>query len=762
LAGNGSQQWLLRRKSDTAFTSTTTVRIPDQQKLKDVACLETFNMEFGDLRQKVEDRLPLEELELLEHAWVLAQAAHAGQRRASGEPYTEHCLQVTGLLADWGLDAPTLAAGLLHDVVEDSVVSIEDLKMDFGDEIASLVDGVTKLSQFDDLSGKGERDLLDNEAESLRKMILAGIDEVRVVIIKLADRLHNMRTLGSLPEDRRKQNARETLEIFAPLANRLGMWQVKWELEDLGFRWLNPEKYKEIARLIGQRREVREQHIERIVQTLRQHLKSTGIEAEVTGRPKHIHSIHRKMARKNLPFEQIYDIRGVRVVVNTVSDCYATLGVVHNLWRPIPGEFDDFIAMPKDNMYQSLHTAVVADDGNTLDVQIRTHDMHRTAELGIAAHWRYKEGRKGDEGFDAKIAWLRSLMDWRQEVDDAREFVESLREDIFEDRVLVFTPKGDIKDLPASATPIDFAYTIHTEVGHRCRGAKANGRLVALDYRLQNGDQVEIITAKRGGPSRDWLNPNLGYIKTARARQKIRQWFRRQSREENIARGREILEKELNRLGIAQMSYEEIARRFDLDKVSDFLAAVGYGDIHAQQLATRAVEIRKEKEDDDDALKLPVTAPLSVPADGVTVQGVGNLLTKTAGCCNPLPGDDILGYVTRGQGVTIHRRDCKNLLYLLERDSDRLIEVTWGPEEQTYPVVVAIRAYDRGGLLRDIASLVAEENCSMSAVNITTYQKEHTATITATLQISSVAQLSRILTRVERLPNVVEAHRQIA
>ena len=717
-------------------------------------------MKFKDLQRRVQDRLPPGDQELLERAWDLTQAAHEGQRRSSGEPYTEHCLQVAGLLADWGLDASTLAAGLLHDVVEDSVIAVEDLKQEFDAQVASMVDGVTKLSQFDDLSGKARKDLLDDEAESLRKMILAGIDDVRIVIIKLADRLHNMRTLASLSEERRLRIARETLEIFAPLANRLGMWQVKWELEDLGFRWLDPTTYKDISRRIGKRLTEREHHITRIVETLKAHLKAVGIEAEVTGRPKHIYSIHRKMVRKGLPFEEIYDIRGVRIIVNSVAECYGALGVVHNLWRPVPGEFDDFIAMPKDNMYQSLHTTVVADDGNSLDVQIRTHQMHRIAELGIAAHWRYKEGAKHDEGFDAKVAWLRSLMDWRQEVDDAREFVKSLKEDIFEDRVLVFTPKGDIKDLPAGATPIDFAYTIHTEVGHRCRGARVNGRLMALDYRLQNGDQVEIITSKRGGPSRDWLNPTLGYIKTARARQKIRQWFRRQSREENIVRGREILEKELRRLGLAQSRFEKIAQLFDYDNVDDFLAAVGYGDIHAQQLATRVVQIGEPEEEED--LQLPVTTPRSVPTDGVAVQGVGNLFTRTAGCCNPLPGDEILGYVTRGQGVTIHRRDCKNLLYLLERDSDRLIEVTWGPERQTYPVVVIIRAYDRGGLLRDIAGLVAEEGCSMSAVNITTHKREHMATITATLEISTVAQLSRILARIERLPNVVDAHRQTA
>jgi GTP pyrophosphokinase len=717
-------------------------------------------MTFADLKKRVQDRLVPADLELLDHAWELTQAAHEGQRRSSGEPYIEHCLHVAGLLADWGLDASTLAAGLLHDVVEDSVISVEDLQIDFGNEIASMVDGVTKLSQFDELSGRANRELLNGEAESLRKMILAGVDDVRIVIIKLADRLHNMRTLASLSEERRQRIARETLEIFAPLANRLGMWQVKWELEDLGFRWLDAEVYRDISRRIGKRRVVREQHIARIVRTLKQHLKAAEIQAEVTGRPKHIYSIHRKMVRKGLPFEEIYDIRGVRVIVNTVAECYGALGVVHNLWRPVPGEFDDFIAMPKDNMYQSLHTTVVADDGASLDVQIRTYEMHRIAELGIAAHWRYKEGSKQDEGFDAKVAWLRSLMDWRQEVDDAREFVKSLKEDVFEDRVLVFTPKGDIRDLPAGATPIDFAYTIHTEVGNRCRGAKVNGRLVALDYRLQNGDQVEIITSKRGGPSRDWLNPTLGYIKTARARQKIRQWFRRQSREENITRGREILEKELRRLGLAQSRFEKIAQLFDYDNVDDFLAVIGYGDIHTQQLVTRVVQIREPEEKED--LQLPVTAPRPVSTDGVAVQGVGNLLARTAGCCNPLPGDDILGYVTRGQGVTIHRRDCKNLLYLVERDSDRLIEVTWGLEEQTYPVVVIIRAYDRGGLLRDIAGLVADEGCSMSAVNITTHKREHMATITATLEISSVVQLSRILSRIERLPNVVDAHRQTA
>ena len=707
------------------------------------------------LLQHIPDTLSRNGRELIERAYELAEVAHSGQKRASGEPYIQHSLTVAQILADLRLDSATIAAGLLHDVVEDSTVTVDDLRQDFGDEVASLVDGVTKLGQIDKLSQMTQRDLQDEEAESLRKMFLAMADDVRVVLIKLADRLHNMRTLGALSEERQRRIAEETLEIFAPLANRLGIWQMKWELEDLGFRYLNPLKYQEIAAQFDERRADRERRIARIIEILEKRLKKEGLEAEISGRPKHIYSIYGKMKRKGLPFEQIHDVRGVRIIVNTVQECYAVLGIVHSLWRPIPGEFDDFIATPKDNMYQSLHTAVVGPDGKTLEVQIRTHEMHRRAELGIAAHWRYKEHAKRDAAFEAKIAWLRSLMDWRQEVTDAWEFIDSLKSDVFQDRVYTFTPKGDIIDLPAGSTPIDFAYHIHTEVGHRCRGAKVNGKIVPLDYQLQNGDQVEILTAKHGGPSRDWLNPHLGYIKTSRARQKIRQWFRRQGRAESVAQGRQLLEKELKRLSLDQKNYEEIATLLKFDKIEDLLAAIGYGDINVQQIAARLIEAEKEEEEPE----LPKVAPPPPVVAGVTVRGVGDLLTRLAGCCHPLPGDPVVGYVTRGRGITIHRRDCRNILYL--KDKERLIEVDWGEDlKQVFPVMIQILAYDRTGLMRDVTEIMAGERINITAANIATHPKDHTAVITATLEISSILQLSRVLAKIERLPNVFEARRK--
>jgi GTP pyrophosphokinase len=662
-------------------------------------------------------------------------------------------------LAELHLDPATIAAGLLHDVVEDTIVTIKDLRQDFGDEVAKLVDGVTKLEHIDQLSQISHRALEYEEAESLRKMFLAMVDDVRVVLIKLADRLHNMHTLAALPPSRRRKFARETLDIFAPLASRLGIWQIKWELEDLSLRHLEPDQYQEIARLVAERRADREKHVAEIVEILRKALKEAAIQAEVTGRPKHIYSIHKKMERKGIDFDQIYDVRGVRIIVSEVKDCYAALGIVHSLWSPIPGEFDDFIATPKDNMYQSLHTAVVAPGGKPLEVQIRTQEMHRTAELGIAAHWRYKEQQaKRDVAFEDKIAWLRSLMDWRQEVADAGEFVASVKSDVFQDRVYVFSPRGEVFDLPTGSTPIDFAYLVHTEIGHRCRGAKVNGRLVTLNYPLQSGDQVEILATKRGGPSRDWLNPVLNYTKTARARQKIRQWFRRQNRAENIARGREQLEKELKRLGVNHgESYERIAGLFGFDKMDDFLAAIGCGDINAQQIATKV--LRAEREEHEEELILPEVAPPPLPTPGIMVKGVGDLLTRLARCCNPLPGDDIIGYVTRGRGVTIHRKDCLNMLR--REDTERFIEVDWGQGvQQTYPVVVRVIAYDREGLLRDIAGVVADEDINLSAANVATRKKENMATITATLEITDIAQLSRVLAKIDQLPNVLEAKRQ--
>ncbi len=695
---------------------------------------------------------------LIRRAFDLASRAHADQKRASGEPYIQHCLATAQMLAELRLDTATLAAALLHDTLEDTPVTLAELERDFGSEIAKLVDGVTKLGQIDQLSGMSERNIQeDAKAESLRKMFLAMVEDVRVVLIKLADRLHNMRTLGSLPDYKRKRIARETLEIFAPLANRLGIWQIKWELEDLALRHLEPDRYKEIATLIDERRLDRERYIAKIVNRVQEELDKIGLKAEISGRPKHIYSIYRKMQRKDVNYDQIYDVRGVRIIVDNVQDCYAVLGVIHSLWRPIPGEFDDYIATPKDNMYRSLHTAVLGPEGKPLEVQIRTFEMDYTAELGIAAHWRYKEGQKQDPAFDNKIAWLRQLMEWRQEVTDAHEFIDSLKTDVFQDRVYTFTPKGDIIDLPFGSTPIDFAYHIHTEIGHRCRGAKINGKLVGLDYQLRNGDQVEILTAKRGGPSRDWLNPHLGYTRTSRAREKIRQWFKRQDRDENIVQGREVLERELKRLGLDEIPFDQLAKQFSFDKVDDFMAAIGAGDINAPQIAGRISDLTKPREE---ILEFPPTRPSPTgPLGDVRVLGVGDLLTNLAHCCHPLPGDHIVGYITRGRGVTVHRQDCPNILRV--NDRERLIEVDWGIEAtDTYPVNVRVEAYDRQGLLRDIAAVVADEAISMSAANIVTHKKDHRATMTVTLEIADIDQLSRVLTRIERLPNVVAARRQ--
>ena len=693
---------------------------------------------------------------LIEHAYTVAEKAHAGKERKSGEPYIKHPLSVAFLLTEIGMDTDTIAAGLLHDVVEDTDTDLASLEQTFGPQIASLVDGVTKLEQIEHEQRERFKDdpeaLRDaQESESLRKMFLAMAQDLRVVIIKLADRLHNMRTLDALKPERRKTFARETMDIFVPLANRLGVWQWKWELEDLSLRHLDPDTYYEIASLIEERRAERETSIQRHIDILKEKLAEEGIEADISGRPKQIYSIYRKMHRKNVPFDQVYDVRGLRVITNTISDCYRVLGIVHGLWNPIPGEFDDYIATPKDNMYQSLHTAVVSDDGKTLEVQIRTWEMHQVAEYGIAAHWHYKEGGKRDKSFEARIAWLRWLMEWRHELTDAGEFLDAVKTDIFEDRVYAFTPKGKLIDLPTGATPIDFAYHIHTEIGHRCRGARINGKLVGLDYQLRNGDQVEILTSRRGGPSRDWLNPALGYTMTNRARSKIRQWFRRQDREQNIIQGREILERELKRLGL-EISHETVAKLFGYSKLDDFLAAIGFGDINSQQIASKIAETRGREAEEE----LPLEPPPSVETvEGIQVQGTGGLLTRLARCCNPLPGNDIVGYVTRGRGVTIHRRDCPNILRL--SDSDRLIEVSWGAKAQTFPVNIYITAYDRTKLLGEISTIIGAEDINIAAARQGI--KGNLSIFYITIEVNSIAQLSRVLAKIEKLPNVIEAQR---
>ena len=706
------------------------------------------------LLERAGDSIPAREVALIRRAYQTAADAHDGQLRASGEPFIHHSLATAATLLDLRLDPATIAAGLLHDVPEDTDVTVEEIAEIFGDEIATLVDGVTKLSRISWTS------LEEEEAESLRKIFLAMVDDIRVILIRLADRLHNMHTLGALPEDRRTEIAQETLDIFAPLAHRLGMWQIKEELEDLALRYLEPDSYRRVVELMDERRTIRERYVDEVVDVLRKALAEKGIRTEVTGRRKHIYSIYQKMQKKDTDFDRIYDVHAARIIVDDVNDCYAALGIVHSLWRPIAGEFDDYIAMPKDNMYQSLHTAVVGPQGRPLEVQLRTWDMHWMAEYGVAAHWRYKEQVERDAVLEAKMGWLRQLMDWRRELVDAQEFVDSLKTDLFPEEVYVFTPKGDVIELPRGATPVDFAYHVHTEIGHRCQGAKVNGKMIPLNHQLEDGDQVLILTAKRGGPSRDWLNPLLGYVRTSRARQKIRQWFRRQERPDNIIRGRSLLEKELKRFGIDHESYEDIAKLFRFERVDDFLTAIGYGDINVHQVSTRVLEIEKEREAGLEESVPVVTPPAEVA--GIRVTGVGDLLTHIGGCCNPLPGDEITGYVTRGRGVTIHRRDCSNVLRVLrDGDKERLIEVDWGEDlDRVFPVVVKVIAYDRKGLLKDIAAVLDAEDVNMRAATMSTARKDQTATIIATLEISGMAQLSRVLTKIESLTNVLEVQRQ--
>jgi len=708
-------------------------------------------MKLETLLAVLSPTLPPSERALIEKAYTTADKAHAGQQRASGEPYVQHCLNVALILAELHLPPAVIAAGLLHDTVEDTSLTLNDLRRNFGEEVAKLVDGVTKLAQLPRVSKEGNLPI-DHHTESLRKTFLAMSDDVRVVLIKLADRLHNMRTLSHLKPEKQERIARETLEIFAPLANRLGIWQMKWELEDLGFRYAYPERFREIAAHIKERRVDREGGMARIVESIRQALADQDIQADVTGRPKHIYSIYRKMERKEVSFDEVYDVRAVRVIVKDLPTCYFALGVIHNLWRPIPGEFDDYIATPKDNFYQSLHTAVVYADGKTLEVQIRTPEMHESAEYGIAAHWRYKEGVQRDEAYEKHIKWLRSLMEWRQDLSDASEFVNAMKHDFFEDRVYAFTPRGDIIDLPMGATPIDFAYYVHTTIGDRCRGAKVNGKLMGLDYRLKTGDQVEILTAKRGGPSRDWLNPDLALVRSHRAIQKIRQWFRRQDRVQLITQGRELLEKELKRLGVEEYNYELLARKFGFSKSDELLFALGAGDIHGRQIAAQVLE----EEQIEQQRALPTEAPRgTVHSDEVSILGTKGLLTNLARCCKPVPGDPIVGYITRGRGATIHRQDCPNVLY--HKEPERIIQVSWGQAQQTYPVSVRITAYDRDGLMRDISMVVAEEHVNMTSINLST--KNSLATFEVTMEISDVGVLSRILARVEQLPNVIEARR---
>jgi GTP pyrophosphokinase len=725
------------------------------------------------LLEQLPEHYSLADKDLVQRAYRMAEEAHRKQKRQSGGPYINHCLSVASILADLRVPPEVVVAGLLHDTVEDTTVTLNDIRRDFGDTVANLVNGVTKLTNLprvsradqhfkneeksDETKLQDERNESKNrkqelKSETLRKTFLAMGDDVRVVLIKLADRLHNMRTLHHTSDEKQRRIAKETLEIFAPLANRLGIWQIKWELEDLGFRYVNPNKYKEIAENLQDKRPDREKEIEDIKNNLIKLLNEHNIKVEISGRPKHIYSIYKKMTKKGKPFDLVRDVRAMRLIVPDVPSCYAALGVIHTTWRPIPGEFDDYIAAPKDNFYQSLHTAVIYSDKRPLEVQIRTADMHQNAEYGIASHWRYKEGRRGsNKVYEERINWLRSMMEWRTEVNDAQEFVEGMKTDVFQDRVYVFTPRGDIIDLSAGSTPIDFAYHVHTDIGHRCRGARVNGKLVPLYEELKTGDQVEILTAKRGGPSRDWLNLNLGLVKTQRARSKIKVWFKKQEVEQNLTQGRNTIERELQRLGISEMNFEEMARDLGYKTPEDFFVAIGCGDLSISRVIRRF----SETEESSDVLVVGKPTRESTITDSVEVVGLKGLLSQMARCCRPMPGDQIVGYITRGRGATIHRQDCPNVLR--RKDKERLLQVDWGKVERTYPIPIKVKAYDRQGLMGDISTLLDGEGVNIGDVSVNFNRS--LADLNLVVEVRNLDQLSRILTRIENLPNVMEAQR---
>ena len=688
--------------------------------------------------------------EVLVRAHGLADHAHRGQFRLSGEPYIEHPLSVAGILADLRLDADALAAALLHDTVEDTEVTLDEVREEFGDHVARLVAGVTKLGKIHMRSRE------QVQAENIRKMLVAMAEDIRVVLIKLGDRLHNMRTVSALPPERRLRISRETLDIYAPLAHRLGIWQMKWELEDLGFAQVDPENYLAVEQKLARKRQEREVFVRNVAEILDREIEDIGVSAEISGRPKHAYSIFEKMRKTGKGFDEIFDLIAIRVLVDSVKDCYGVLGVVHSLWKPIPGRFKDYIAMPKGNGYQSLHTTVVSHTGEAMEVQIRTHEMHQTAEYGVAAHWRYKEGGLHDDRFDERFTWLRLLMDWQKEVLDAETFVDTVKVDIFQDEVFVFSPKGDVLNLPAGSTPVDFAYRIHTEVGHRCVGGKVNGRMVPLDHVLENGDIVEVLTTKGPhGPSRDWLT----FVKTSSAREKIRGWFKKERREENIQKGREQLDKEFRRMRQLALSaikddrLLDLAHEFKFGTVDDFIAAVGYGDISARAAVLRytAMEEGGNEQRDGRVLTIPLTSTPR-PTGEVRVRGVQDVLTSLAQCCKPVAGEPIKGYITRGKGVSVHRSGCVNVVNAA--DPERLVEVEWERgARQLFPVGIKIEAWDRTGLLRDIAGVIAESKINLSGADVQVFD-DRTAVISTIVEIQSLTQLSRLLERLEAIRDV--------
>ena len=706
----------------------------------------------------------------IREAYQFAAEAHKGQVRKSGEPYIEHPVAVAEILVNMQMDVTSAVAALLHDVVEDTNVTLDDLRERFGETLAMLVDGLTKLERIQFRSKE------EQQNENYRKMFVAMAQDIRVILIKLADRLHNMRTLKFQSEEAQRRIAHETLEIYCPIAHRLGMSAIKWEMEDIALRYLNPQQYYRIANLMQKKRAEREQYIADVIERIREKLAEMGIQGDISGRPKHIYSIYKKMTEKNKQFNEIYDLLAIRIIVDNVKDCYATLGIIHTLWRPMPGRFKDYIAMPKANMYQSLHTTVIGPNGEPLEVQIRTWEMHRTSEYGIAAHWAYKEGQTNpNAGFGEKVKWFREILELQNEARDAAEFMESLKMDFFSDLVFVFSPKGEVFELPAGSVPLDFAYRVHTEVGNRTIGAKVNGRIVPLDYKLKTGDIVEILTSKHSyGPSRDWLK----IAQSSHARNKIKQWFKKEKREENIQRGREAIERELKRLGLEPSEWmqesklQPVAAKFAFNDIEDMLSAVGFGGITAAQVVTRLTEKLRREAEEAEQIELtsevkevkPPSSPAAVQrkrsAQGIRVKGIDNLLVRFARCCNPVPGDEIVGYITRGRGVSVHRADCNNLPQTDNgEEAERVIEVEWEESvDANYAVDIEIRGHDRKGFLNEVLSAVAESKTNIAAVSGRS-DKNKLALIHMTILIRNVEHLQSVVDKIKRVRDVFTVQR---
>jgi GTP pyrophosphokinase len=718
------------------------------------------------------------DIELVKKAYNFAKEAHKDQKRESGEPYIIHPIAVAEILAELGMDTNTIVAGLLHDVIEDTDCSFEDASRMFNPEVANLVDGVTKLTKLGEMEYKTKE---EQQADNVRKMLLAMAKDIRVIIIKLADRLHNMRTLKFMPANKQKNKAKETLDIYAPLAHRLGMSKIKWELEDLCFRYLHEKEYYELVKDIAEKRVERESYIQDIVDDLYKKLEGAGIDSDIDGRPKHFYSIYKKMVNKNKSIEEIFDLTAIRVLVNSVKDCYGVLGIVHTIYRPIPGRFKDYIAMPKPNMYQSLHTTVIGPQGKTFEIQIRTFEMHKTAEYGIAAHWKYKEGDTAggtevdkQKEFEKKLAWLRDMLEWQKETSDAEEFMEGFKIDLFSDEVFVFTPKGVVINLCSKATPIDFAYRIHTDVGNKCVGAKVNGKIVPLDYTLKTGEIVEILTSPNAkGPNMDWLN----IAKSNQSKSKIKLWFKKAKKEENIVKGKELFEKELKKQGVNYAdiakgdAYEKFAKRYNIHSMDDLYALIGIGSLAASSYIVRLKEdngldkYAKERENKEILSKvieeqIAKTAKQPEPNSyGITVKGESNLMVRFAKCCSPVPGDDILGYITKGRGVSVHRRDCSNLQNLIETDGEKVVEVNWGKSLNTsYFAEIQVQAEDRENLLADTMSVISDLKLQLSAVNAN-LGKEGFAFINIKIKITSVDNLNDLMKRIKRLKGVLDVYR---